>query len=103
MVDGSTVDLTAETAVETTVEEVNAVVAQEVESRFSGIIEFVADPIVSSDVRLNSHSGVFDSLATMVTTGDLVKTITWFNNGWGYSHRAVEVTTTIAGYLEGGQ
>ncbi len=103
VVDGSTVDLTAETAVETTVEEVNSVVAQEVESRFSGIIEFVADPIVSSDVRLNSHSGVFDSLATMVTRGNLVKTITWFNNGWAYSHRAVEVTTTIASYLEGGQ
>jgi glyceraldehyde 3-phosphate dehydrogenase len=103
VVDGSTVDLTAETAVEATVEEVNSVVAQEVESRFQGVIEYVADPIVSSDVRLNSHSGVFDSLATMVTTGDLVKTITWFNNGWGYSHRALEATTTIAGYLEGGQ
>jgi glyceraldehyde 3-phosphate dehydrogenase len=103
VVDGSTVDLTAETAVEATVEEVNSVVAQEVESRFQGVIEYVADPIVSSDVRLNSHSGVFDSLATMVTTGDLVKTITWFNNGWGYSHRALEATTAIAGYLEGGQ
>jgi hypothetical protein len=26
-----------------------------------------------------------------------VKTITWFNNGWGYSHRAVEVAGVIAG------
>jgi glyceraldehyde 3-phosphate dehydrogenase len=103
VVDGSTVDLTTETDVESTVEEVNAAVAAEVEARFQGLIEYVADPIVSSDVRLNSHSGVFDSLATMVTMGSLVKTITWFNNGWGYSHRAVEVTTTIAGYLDGGQ
>jgi glyceraldehyde 3-phosphate dehydrogenase len=103
VVDGSTVDLTTETNTDATVAEVNAVVAAEVEARFQGLIEYVADPIVSSDVRLNSHSGVFDSLATMVTMGSLVKTITWFNNGWGYSHRAVEVTTTIAGYLDGGQ
>ena len=59
------------------------------------------DPIVSSDVRSISHSGVFDSLATMVTGGNLVKTITWFNNGWGYSNRVVEVTGMVAAFLNG--
>jgi glyceraldehyde 3-phosphate dehydrogenase len=65
-------------------------------------MEFVADPIVSSDVRLNSHSGIFDSLATMVTGEHLVKTITWFNNGWGYSHRVVEVAGRVASALKEG-
>ena len=59
-------------------------------------IEYVDDPIVSSDVRLNSHSGIYDSLATLVTGDNLVKTITWFNNGWGYSHRVVEAAAAIA-------
>ena len=32
----------------------------------------------------------------------MVKTITWFNNGWGYSHRVVEVAGEIAGQMDGG-
>jgi len=78
------------------------VVKKACETDFQGVIEYVADPIVSSDVRMTSHSGVYDSLATMVTGGNLVKTITWFNNGWAYSHRVVEVTSKLAEYLDGG-
>jgi glyceraldehyde 3-phosphate dehydrogenase len=102
VVDGSTVDMVADVERSTEVEEVNAVVKKACETDYQGIIEYVADPIVSSDVRLTSHSGVYDSLATMVTGGSLVKTITWFNNGWGYSHRVVEVTSSVAAYLNGG-
>jgi glyceraldehyde 3-phosphate dehydrogenase len=94
--DGSTVDMVAETSKDVTSEQVNEAVQRQVDSRYRDIIEYVDDPIVSSDVRLNSHSGIFDSLATMVTGGNLLKTITWFNNGWGYSHRVVEATEAIA-------
>jgi glyceraldehyde 3-phosphate dehydrogenase len=93
--DGSTVDMVAETSRKVSEEEVNKVVQSQVADRYDEIIEYVDDPIVSSDVRLNSHSGIFDSLATMVTGDNLVKTITWFNNGWGYSHRVVEAAATI--------
>lgn len=94
--DGSTVDMVAETSEDVTATEVNEVVESQVSKRYSDVIEYVDDPIVSSDVRLNSHSGIFDSLATMVTGDDLLKTITWFNNGWGYSHRVVEAAAAIA-------
>lgn len=100
--DGSTVDMVAETATDITAEEVNAAVASACADRFAGVIEYVDDPIVSSDVRLNPHSGVYDSMATMVTGGNMVKTITWFNNGWGYSHRVVEVAAAIAAQTNGG-
>ncbi|HEY4607375.1 MAG TPA: glyceraldehyde 3-phosphate dehydrogenase NAD-binding domain-containing protein [Acidimicrobiia bacterium] len=102
VVDGSTVDMVVDVERSTDVEEVNSVVKKAVETDYQGIIEYVADPIVSSDVRLTSHSGVYDSLAAMVTGGTLVKTITWFNNGWGYSNRVVEVTSSVANYLNGG-
>ncbi|HXV70326.1 MAG TPA: glyceraldehyde 3-phosphate dehydrogenase NAD-binding domain-containing protein [Acidimicrobiia bacterium] len=94
--DGSTIDMVAETSQPVTIDEVNDKVKSEVSSKYTDVIEFVADPIVSSDVRLNSHSGIYDSLATMVTGANLVKTITWFNNGWAYSHRVVEVAASIA-------
>jgi glyceraldehyde 3-phosphate dehydrogenase len=94
--DGSNVDMVAETSREVTAEEVNEAIAQRVADRYSHVIEYTEDPIVSTDVRMNSHSGVFDSLATMVTGGTLLKTVIWFNNGWGYSHRVVEVAARMA-------
>jgi glyceraldehyde 3-phosphate dehydrogenase len=94
--DGSTIDMVAETSKRATKDEVNEAVRARVEADYSDIIEYVSDPIVSSDVRLDSHSGIYDSLATLVTGENMVKTITWFNNGWGYSHRVVEVTAAMA-------
>jgi glyceraldehyde 3-phosphate dehydrogenase len=100
--DGSTVDLTAIVAQPTSREAVNAAVAAAASGRFSGVIEFTADPIVSSDVRSSTYSGVFDSLSTMVMEETMVKTITWFNNGWGYSARIVEILEQMAGHLAAG-
>jgi len=100
--DGSTVDLTAIVGQPTSREAVNAAVAAASTGRFKGVIEFTADPIVSSDVRSSTYSGVFDSLSTMVMEETMVKTITWFNNGWGYSARIVEVLEQMAGHLAAG-
>jgi glyceraldehyde 3-phosphate dehydrogenase len=103
VVDGSTVDMVVDVERETDNEAINALVKKACETNYQGIIEYVADPIVSSDVRMASQSGIYDSLATMVTGGTLVKTITWFNNGWAYSHRVVEVTSSVAAYLNEGK
>ena len=94
--DGSTVDLVAHLREPTSKEAVNAAVAAAAAGRYLGVLEFSTDPIVSSDVRGSSHSGVFDSLATIVMEGTLAKTITWFNNGWGYAARIVEVLERMA-------
>lgn len=94
--DGSTIDLTAIVRQATSKEAVNAAVAAACSGRFRNLIEFTADPIVSSDVRTSTFSGVFDSLSTMVMEETMVKTITWFNNGWGYSARIIEVLEQMA-------
>ena len=99
--DGSNIDMVAEIAENTTSQSVNEAMRAAIDTKYGGVIEYVDDPIVSSDVRLDPHSGIYDSLATMVTGGNLVKTITWFNNGWGYSHRALEVASTVAAQLNG--
>jgi glyceraldehyde 3-phosphate dehydrogenase len=99
--DGSTVDLVAWVSKPTTIEEVNAAVKSAAAGQYAGIIEYNTDPIVSSDVRMDTESGVFDSLATMVMDGTFVKTITWYNNGWGYTARVIEVAETMAESLQG--
>ena len=97
--DGSTVDLVTITSQATTRDAVNEAVAAAASDHYSGILEYVTDPIVSSDVKSSTYSGVFDSLSTMVMADTMVKTITWFNNGWGYSARVVEVLERLGGNL----
>jgi glyceraldehyde 3-phosphate dehydrogenase len=99
--DGSTVDLVAEVRDSTTGEAVNAAVKSAARASFAGIVEYSEDPIVSSDVRTATVSAVYDSLATTVMDGTIVKTITWFNNGWGYTARAIEVMERMATDLQG--
>jgi glyceraldehyde 3-phosphate dehydrogenase len=89
--DGSTLDFTTLMKREVTATEVNEVVWSAAESDYKAIVEYSADPIVSSDVIGNSHSAIFDSLATQVVGGTLLKTLTWYDNGWGYANRVVEL------------
>ena len=48
-------------------------------------------PIVSSDVSYSTYSSTFDSLATMVLGGNASKTLSWYDAGYGYAHRAVDL------------
>ena len=61
-----------------------------------GIIEYVTDPIVSSDVIHNPHSSIFDSNNTLVVDGDMIKCTMWYDNEWGYSCRTADLVEKIA-------
>jgi glyceraldehyde 3-phosphate dehydrogenase len=94
--DGSIVDLVAELAKNTTVDEINAAMKKAADGPMKGILEYCEDPIVSSDVIDNSHSSVFDSLATTVMDGNFVKVLSWYDNEWGYSSRTIDLVKMIA-------
>jgi glyceraldehyde 3-phosphate dehydrogenase len=94
--DGSTVDLVALMKRTVTALEVNEVVRSAAASRFESVIEYTDQPIVSSDVIGSPHSAVFDALSTQVLGGNLLKTLTWYDNGWGYANRVVELILRLA-------
>jgi glyceraldehyde 3-phosphate dehydrogenase len=94
--DGSNVDLVTLMNREVTAAEVNEVVKSAAATRFKSIIEYTDEPIVSSDVIGNPHSGVFDGLSTAVLGGNMLKTVTWYDNGWGYANRVVELISRLA-------
>ncbi|MFH1017948.1 MAG: type I glyceraldehyde-3-phosphate dehydrogenase [Pseudomonadota bacterium] len=96
--DGSMVDLVTETSRPVTVEAVNEVVRSAAGSRYKGIVDYVDDPIVSSDVIGDPHSAIFDSLSTSVMGDRMVKTLAWYDNGWGYACRVVEVIRRLASF-----
>jgi glyceraldehyde 3-phosphate dehydrogenase len=89
---GSVVDLVCwhrkPVAVETVNEAVRAAASGD---RLKGVLGYETEPIVSSDILHSEESGTYDSLATMVLGKDVSKTLTWFDNGWGYAHRVVDL------------
>lgn len=91
---GSATDLTFTASREVTVEEVNAAVKAAAEGSLKGILEYVEDEIVSSDIVTNPHQSIFDSKLTKVS-GDLVKIIAWYDNEWGYSNSLVALTEYV--------
>ncbi|HEV8240443.1 MAG TPA: type I glyceraldehyde-3-phosphate dehydrogenase [Thermoanaerobaculia bacterium] len=60
------------------------------------ILDFEDGPIVSGDIRLSPFSATFDSLATMTIGERVSKTLSWFDNGWGYAQRAVDLIQRFA-------
>ena len=90
VMDGSCIDLTAELENIPTAAELNKVMKAVSEGELAGIVGYTEDPIVSSDVIGISETLIHDSIATMVINNKLVKTISWFDNGWGYSKRILE-------------
>jgi glyceraldehyde 3-phosphate dehydrogenase len=94
--DGSTVDLVVELERDVTVEEVNAAMRAAAEGPMAGIMEYVEDPIVSTDIIGNPHSSIFDAGGTQVLGGNLVKVMSWYDNEWGYSNRVVDLAERLA-------
>lgn len=97
VVNGSVVDLVCWHDRPVTVESVNEVIRTAASSqRWKGILEYEDDPIVSSDIIRSEASSTFDSLATMVLGDKVSKTLAWFDNGWGYAHRVVDLIRHLA-------
>jgi glyceraldehyde 3-phosphate dehydrogenase (phosphorylating) len=94
--DGSVTDLVCVLGREATVEEVNEAFRSAAgEDRWTGIIEYTDDAIVSADIVGNPHSLILDGRSTMAH-GRMVKVIGWYDNEWGYSCRLADVVERVA-------
>jgi glyceraldehyde 3-phosphate dehydrogenase len=92
---GSIVDLTVMLEKDCTVEELNAAVKAAAEGPMKGILEYTEDPIVSSDIKGNSHSSIFDSALTMKMGPKFFKVMSWYDNEMGYSNRVVDLAKKL--------
>lgn len=99
---GSNLDLVTQMSTPVSPADVNEAVREAARDSYSPWVEFTDEPLVSRDVIGNPHSAVFDSLATVVVHGNLVKTITWYDNGWGYAARIVDTIRALAALDNGG-
>ena len=88
---GSITDFTANVAKDVSVDEVNQAFQEAAQGGLKGILEYVDEPLVSSDFRGNSHSCIFDALSTIVMQQRMVKIMGWYDNEWGYSCRTADL------------
>jgi glyceraldehyde 3-phosphate dehydrogenase len=91
----SLVDLTFTAARPTTVDEVNAVMKAAAEGELKGVLEYSKAPLVSVDFNHNPSSSIFDATLTKVTSGTLVKALSWYDNEWGFSNRMLDATVAL--------
>jgi glyceraldehyde 3-phosphate dehydrogenase len=90
----SLVDLVTNVKVKASREEVNKALKDASEGPLKGILGFSEEPLVSSDFMQSSFSGVVDAEQTKVM-GNMVKTMAWYDNEWGYSCRLRDIVKII--------
>ncbi len=93
---GSVTDFVVDLGRGVTVEEVNQAFQAAAAGALKGILEYTEDPIVSSDVRGNPHSCIFDALSTIVMQDNMVKVMGWYDNEWGYSCRTADLCSFMS-------
>lgn len=95
---GSATDLTVNLAKKASVEEINAALKNAAEGSLKGILSYMTDPIVSTDIVTDPHSSIVDAALTSVMD-DMAKVVSWYDNEWGYSNRLVDLTRLVAAKL----
>jgi len=92
----SIVDFVAELEKTTTAEEVNAAFKAAAAGRMKGILGYSEEPLVSMDYKGDPRSSIVDGLCTMVTGGNMVKVVAWYDNEWAYSVRMTDLAKLMA-------
>lgn len=96
----SLVDFTFLASRNVTVEEVNAAVRKYAEGPMKGVLGVYSDPCVSIDFNHDPHSSMFNLNGTVVTDGNFVRVMSWYDNEWGFSNRMLDTALAMhkAGY-----
>ena len=90
----SVVDFTADLERDATVEELNAAFKEMAEGPMKGIMAYTEEPLVSMDLKGDTHSTIVSGLDT-IAVGNMVKVISWYDNEWGYSCRVADLTAFV--------
>ena len=91
----SVVDFTALLSREVSVSEINEAAKEYAEGAMKGILQYTELPLVSADLKGNTHSSIFSATDT-IGLGNMVKVISWYDNEWGYSCRVGDLLHFLA-------
>lgn len=89
--DVSVVDLTARLKKPASYDEICAKIKEASETTMKGIIGYIKDDVVSSDLLGDTRTCIFDEKAGIILDDNFVKLIAWYDNEWGYSNKVVDL------------
>ena len=95
----SLVDMVALLENDVTVDDIHAAMKTASEGPMKSILGYSDEPLVSMDYKGNPNSSIYDSLATIVIGGNLVKVLSWYDNEWAYSCRVADLVKMLGDKL----
>ena len=96
--DGSVVDLVTTLRESVTPARINeALRAAAATPRLKRVLRYSEGPLVSSDIVGDPHSSIFDAPLTQCVGERVAKTLSWYDNEWGYSNRVVDLLEVFRG------
>ena len=94
--DVSVVDLTCELTREASYQEICAAMKRASEGSLKGVLGYTEEELVSTDLRGESCTSVFDAKAGIQLDPTFVKLIAWYDNEWAYSSKLLDLAVKIA-------
>lgn len=93
--DVSVVDLTCELERAATYEAICAAMKRASEGELKGILGYTEEPLVSTDLRGEVCTSVFDAKAGIQLDPTFVKLIAWYDNEWAYSSKLLDLAGVV--------
>jgi len=93
--DVSVVDLTCELVRGTDYAAICAAMKAASEGELKGVLGYTDEEVVSTDIRGEACTSVFDAKAGMQLDPTFVKVIAWYDNEWAYASKLVDLAAVI--------
>jgi glyceraldehyde 3-phosphate dehydrogenase len=87
---GAMADYTIQLQEPLTRDQVNTFFKKASETEFKGILDYTEEPLVSLDIKGNTHSCIIDGTLTSAI-GNHLKLIAWFDNEYGFTSRMIDI------------
>jgi glyceraldehyde 3-phosphate dehydrogenase len=93
--DVSVVDLTCELGREARYADICAAMKRAAEGPLAGVLGYTEEEVVSTDMRGESCTSIFDARAGIQLDPTFVKLIAWYDNEWGYASKLLDLAVTM--------
>jgi len=86
---GAMASFTIQLKSNTTAAQINQLFKTSAQNEYKGILDFTEEPLVSLDIKGNSHSCIIDGTQTAVIE-DHARVVAWFDNEFGFTSRIID-------------
>ncbi len=90
-------DLSVTVESKVTIDDVNSKLLEAGQGRLNGILGYTEEPLVSVDFNHDPHSTIVDGTQTRVSHKQLIKTLVWCDNEWGFANRMLDTADAMFG------